>query len=57
MKSDNKELHLQFLHELSVGPVSLAHFNEALGAVAYYTHIYGIEAEWEMRSFGSMLLI
>lgn len=46
MKSDNKELHLQFLHELSVGPVSLAHFNEALGAVAYYTHIYGIEAEY-----------
>ncbi|MBO5550566.1 MAG: hypothetical protein J5966_01285, partial [Lachnospiraceae bacterium] len=46
MKSDNKDLQLQFLREISGGPVNLAHFNEALGAVSYYLHIYGIEAEY-----------
>ena len=46
MRSDNNELQLQFLREISAGPVSLSHFNEALGAVAYYLHIYGVEAEY-----------
>lgn len=45
-KTDTNGLHLQFLREISEGNVSLAHFNEALGAVAYYLNIYGIEAEY-----------
>ncbi|MBQ9606831.1 MAG: EAL domain-containing protein [Lachnospiraceae bacterium] len=46
MRADNNELQLHFLREISEGPVSLARFNEALGAVAYYLHIFGIEAEY-----------
>ena len=46
MRIDNNELHLQFLREISKGPASLSRINEALGAVAYYLHIFGIEAEY-----------
>lgn len=46
MKGDGNELHLQFLREIAEGPASLGKFSEALGAIAYYLHIYGIEAEY-----------
>ncbi len=46
MKTDAIELHLQFLREISKGSASLSHFSEALGAVAFYLHIFGIEAEY-----------
>ena len=46
MKGDRNELHLQFLREIAEGPASLEKFREALGAIAYYLHIYGIEAEY-----------
>ena len=46
MKTDNNDLHLQFLREISNGVASLSHFQEALGAVAYYTRIFGVEAEY-----------
>ena len=46
MKSDNNEIHLRFLREISEGSASLERFSEALGAIAYYLHIFGIEAEY-----------
>lgn len=46
MKTDNNELYLHFLREISKGPASLSRFSEALGAAAYYLHVFGIEAEY-----------
>lgn len=46
MKISDQELHLQFLRDISQGPVSLDRFREAISAVAYCMHIFGVEAEF-----------
>ena len=46
MKTDKNDLHLQFLREISEGTASLVRFKEALAAVSYYLHIFGVEAEY-----------
>ncbi|MCR5775444.1 MAG: diguanylate cyclase, partial [Lachnospiraceae bacterium] len=44
--TDTNKLYHGFLKEISEGPASVSRFFEAVGSVAYYYHIYGIEAEY-----------